>query len=1429
MTKFLRQDGKLKNDSNFNLPGYAISITLGFVRSGVVFIPAIFRGILLIRLFFPASFLFSQHTYVPDYGDPLKESWRWTIFNELSAKGVRSIAESSDGNIWFGLNNGIIRYNGHVWKEYNRNNGFISSTVYHLISSNNQIYAGTDTGLYVFKNEHWKKIFPLGVHPKNNRLQKINCLRKLQDGSVIASVGGGLYKGLVTFYHNKTTFLASQKAVKRLGSISGIELQVVPDDKCLNSSFCVEEVFQDTQHRTWIWASEGKDEGKIFYYTLSGDKSQNIHYSKNFTPADGLVKGENVKFVEDRKGNIWTVNSDINITVNIFNGSKWTCHRLKGGNTHYSVFNVNGNIWIGGYAVLYIHENGIWKKYQRPTTAIPESNITLYKDNNGYLWIIGIQNDVIRVDYFNKKWASFNSLNFQCEDMSDNLWFLSVDGKVVVKKENNWFYYSTNDGLPDAPVKIFCSKNGLICCAGSYNKEASVSYFNGRDWARHVFPMLSWGIDYRAVFEDNDGNLWIGASANIDRGKGQEGGVLKIENPGTSIQKISHYKPDDKILRQAYGFAQTKDGTIWIAGSCTNYFSNGKWNEFTDIKKLNQYSNCIGNTPDGVLWIGSRMSGIFCYDNKTWKNFDVENGLKSNTIISILPISKNNIWIATNRDFCRFDGKNWTTEILPEYLILSREGGDIQIQKDGTLWINRSSRDWKRRALNNNTVEKEDIEYFSTFSYKEDTLKPDTKILSYSKEVPSSGNTLIEWTGIDTWNTTPALKLQYSYRLNGGNWAEYSYKSNVTFLKLKDGKYKFEVKARDMDFNTDPSPAFIEFRVRPPVWKQAWFIILILLFLIIIIAYQYSVIKQKKYLQRFNVQLENHSDEIERKNVLLKEQQDQILHQIILEKERHQSKIRFFTNISHEFRTPLTLIAGVIENFTGNTFKTNPAVFQNHLTAIKRNTNRLLSLINQLMDFRKMENDSIALKVSESDIVRFMNDICYSFKEFAKRHHIKLKFHSHFESLEGWFDPDKLEKISYNLISNAIKFTNEGGSIFIKLNTVNNNEYVELIIEDTGIGIVENEIKKIFEPFYQVADNVSVKYDGTGIGLYLVNSLVDLHHGKMQVESTTDKKLQAKQGFSTRFTITLPFNKSRYEEKEIGQSGQPIYAYKDSIYDDSNPELNDVIGPIEDIELPNKRTVPLILVIEDNEDLRRFMVNSLDQYYKVINSGNGDKAFDLIIKHIPDLIISDIMMPGMSGTDLCYKIKNDIRISHIPVLLLTARITDENKMEGFQIGADDYITKPFNMSLLVARIKNILAIRLSLRRKFNNEKFSQPDEVHISSMDKQFLQKVKTIVEKNYTNHLFSVELLSDEVGISRRHLLYKLQNLIDMTPTDYIKVFRLNMAARLLAAKKASISEIVDEVGFSDISYFSKCFAHHFGMTPTAYIKTYYKGEDIQ
>jgi DNA-binding response OmpR family regulator len=457
---------------------------------------------------------------------------------------------------------------------------------------------------------------------------------------------------------------------------------------------------------------------------------------------------------------------------------------------------------------------------------------------------------------------------------------------------------------------------------------------------------------------------------------------------------------------------------------------------------------------------------------------------------------------------------------------------------------------------------------------------------------------------------------------------------------------------------------------------------------------------------------------------------------------------------------------------------------------------------------------------NRGDIIKFMGDIHLNFKKFAQKQNIELLFNNSNETLEAWFDSDKLEKICFNLISNAIKFTPEGGKI--KLSIKANESYYKIIVEDTGIGIPAHEIEKIFDPFYQTRLSRKSSIEGTGIGLALVKSLVELHHGTLFVRSFTKDTIPEGVEFSTYFEIKLPLGMDFLRPDEIitddGKKEnmaylKPLIQMPDDDFDDDT-----LVGVDEAIE---SREKPIVLFIEDNEELRKFVVQSLHYQFTIELAANGREGLAKAIELIPDIVVSDVMMPEMSGIELCEAIKCDQRISHIPVILLTARSADEHYMEGYASGADDYVVKPFNMVLLAARITNLISIRLLLKKQFNRDLTSKPANMIENKVDSEFLKKVIAIIEEKMSESEFNVDALSSEIGMSSRHLLNKLQSLTDNTPVELIRILRLKRAVELLNEQKLSISEIAYDVGFSSPAYFSRCFQKLYNQSPTDYLSS--------
>ena len=505
-------------------------------------------------------------------------------------------------------------------------------------------------------------------------------------------------------------------------------------------------------------------------------------------------------------------------------------------------------------------------------------------------------------------------------------------------------------------------------------------------------------------------------------------------------------------------------------------------------------------------------------------------------------------------------------------------------------------------------------------------------------------------------------------------------------------------------------------------------------------------------------------------------------------------KTEFFTNISHEFRTPLTLIIGPLEKLMDNDQMES---VQREYNLIHKNAKKLLSLINQLLDLSSIDAGKMKLEVENFDFINFIKGILASFQSLAEVKNIKIEFHSDKENLELYIDKDKMEKIISNLLSNALKFSSENGHILVSV--FKKDSKVEISVEDDGIGIAEQDIKNIFNRFYK-SKSSSIQ-EGTGIGLALVKELVEMHYGTIKVKSRINE--------GTQFHIEIPQQEDLY--KKFLVTGKPEVEIK-------LKPTSQKIEEEEKIENEINLDTPRILVVEDNIDLLNFITENISKQYTVYKSSNGKQGLQKAFEIIPDLIISDIKMPEMDGIELCQKIKSDERTNHIPVILLTARSTLENKMEGLETGADDYITKPFKVQELRVRVNNLIEQRKKLREQFRKEFLLEPKDIKVASADEKFLNRILKILEQNYINENFTSDEFSKKAGLSRMQLHRKLHALTDQSSSEFIRNFRLKRALKLLSAKKGNISEIAFEVGFSNPSYFTECFKGLFGFSPSEY-----------
>ncbi|MEZ7936612.1 MAG: substrate-binding domain-containing protein [Paludibacteraceae bacterium] len=557
-----------------------------------------------------------------------------------------------------------------------------------------------------------------------------------------------------------------------------------------------------------------------------------------------------------------------------------------------------------------------------------------------------------------------------------------------------------------------------------------------------------------------------------------------------------------------------------------------------------------------------------------------------------------------------------------------------------------------------------------------------------------------------------------------------------------------------------------------------------------------------RHKNRINTELEKTNIEINRQKEVLSEQRDQLVTLSKNMEDATQAKLVFFTNISHEFRTPLTLISGPLDNIATN--EKLSAEGKKMVRLMKRNVHILLKLIDQIIEFRRYENGKMQMYFTYNDLKIFVGKICGSFVVMSKRKRIHLKFVVDNEDFMVWFDTDKVEKICYNLISNAIKFTPENGSVTVRLSkeVVNEEDFAQITVTDTGIGISDEHISEVFGRFFRVDNSLA----GSGIGLALTKALVEQHNGSIGVESTIGK--------GSTFHFSIPF-----KQKNISVTEQyPVLQVSNVNFDDIflTDLEDDIVTEEEQHEQSGKQR---ILIVEDNYDVRNYVKSILQGNYNIVEASNGKDGLLKALKTVPDLIISDVMMDGMNGFELCKAVKENINTSHIPVVLLTAYALDEQRVTGFESGADAYIPKPFNEELLKIRVRKLLENREKLKVFFKkNLTFGEKKE-SLTEIDKTLISKFRTTVEENLSDSELSVDVIGQELGMSRVQLYRKIKSLTNFAPNELVRNLRLKKAEHLIISSNKNISEIAYETGFSSPSYFSKCFKEYFNESPTDFM----------
>ena len=898
-----------------------------------------------------------------------------------------------------------------------------------------------------------------------------------------------------------------------------------------------------------------------------------------------------------------------------------------------------------------------------------------------------------------------------------------------------------------------------------------------------------------ALMEDDKGRIWIASlggglqcleplSGTFETYTSNNSALL--ENNVTSLCWV-----DDNTL--FFGTASQGVGTMDMRTREIKKIQG----QSGSMKLSNDAVNHVYKDSRGLVWIATR-EGLNVYDTRRHMFLDLSPvaEAKGSFIAAITEDQERNMWVSTSRKVIRVtvasDGKG-------SYLFDSRAYNS----EDGLQNCDFNQRSIK--TLHNgiiaigglygvNVFAPDHIRYnkmlpnvmFTGLSLFDEAVKVGQSYggrVLIEKELNDVENVEFDYKqnifsvsfASDNYNLPE--KTQYMYKLEGFNndWLTLPLGvHNVTFTNLAPGKYVLRVKAINSDGYVGIKEATLGIVVNPPFWMSWWAYLLYTVGLVIVLFLaRYRMLKRER--EKFHLQ--------------------QIENEVAKNEEINNMKFRFFTNVSHELRTPLTLIISPLE---GMLKETTDELQSTRLQLMYRNAQRLLHLVNQLLDFRKGEMSTHQLSLSEGDIISYVHSVCNSFLLMADKKHIQFSFFSGIDTFSMAFDADKVGKIVMNLLSNAFKFTPEGGRVTVMIEHVAGTpDILEIKIADTGIGISDVDKEHIFERFYQAGHKGVEETTGNGIGLSLVRDFVTLHEGEVKVFDNI--------GMGSVFVIQFPVKHVETQVQLPEETGM-------SAGDEEDKEMKE-----EAREETERKNFPLLLIVDDNEDFRIFMRYSLELQYRVKLAVNGKEAWEMMQEELPDLVISDVMMPQMDGNELCRLIKQDKRTAHIPVILLTARQNTEAKLEGLQTGADDYVTKPFNMTILVLRIRKL--IELSRYHRVTQGMIDPaPSEIVITSLDEKLIEKAIKYVEDNMSRTELSVEELSRELGMSRVHLYKKLLQITGKTPIEFIRVIRLKRAAQLLRESQLHVSEVAFEVGFNNPKYFSRYFKDEFGVLPSVY-----------
>ncbi|MGB4415150.1 MAG: two-component regulator propeller domain-containing protein [Paludibacter sp.] len=1319
---------------------------------------------------------------------------------ELSNSLINAIYQDKRNYIWIATEDGLNKFDGMRFTVYKNKQGDKTTIKNNYVralyeDSSGKFWIGCVNGLNWY-NRAEDSFTEVELYNKNEKIQPhITSIIESKSHEIWITTSG---QGIIHINKNSKVYQVDNQLSSKL---------------C--SRFLI-SVFEDSKGNFWI-ASE--NQGLNLYSPLTGEV-------KVFKAPESIGSNQISSICEDNKGNIFV--GTLTGGLFRFNHSTFKFDAIKCENTSEILpvksllFDRQNRLLVGtdGRGMkIYNYKTNSLNDFQIPSMPFDFSKLkihAIFEDKTGNIWTGLFQKGVFlspnnpnKFNYWGFKSFERNVIGSSCvmsllEDKNNMLWVgTDNDGIYSVNKSGHSIHYPhTNLGtsVSNTIMSMIEDNNGTIWLGSYLNGLARFEKSNGKCTYFNNKSESNATSNNRIIClaKDNKNQLWIGTN-------GAGAYVFDISKQAYTKHFSQSESGKFKLLGDWINSVFCdRDGIIWFGtydGICFFDPNTNKTGSYTIKDKVipGNIVYTINEDHKGNLWIGT-TEGLACFNKKTQKSklYTMNDGLPSNVICGILEDENGNIWLSTHMGISKlivaenkfvnhyafdglqgnefsmgaafkssdgqmiFGGINGVTFFYPSEI--NDQRAPLQLFLTGLYVLDKPVKKGKQLGGD---------EIINTF------ISDVTKIhLNYKDNMFS-----LEFSTFDFVNSG---RIYYRYKLVDLNskWMNTEQGVNrINFTNINYGTYKLKVMACIQD-NMSPEKEF-EIIISPP-WYLSWWAKLLYFCLFVMIVWAIYRYVSERIKTRQEMMQREHAEQI------------------------NEAKLQFFINISHEIRTPMTLIISPLEKLIS---ENEDKELQKIYLMMYRNAQRILRLINQLMDVRKIDKGLMFMKFREIDIVCFVDDLMQIFEYQSSRRNISFRFEKELSELKVWIDLNNFDKVLLNILSNAFKFTPDGGEIVVKLKTGHDvsterplRNYFELIVSDTGIGIEEDKIEKIFERFYQIDNYQTNSNFGTGIGLHLSRSLVELLHGTLKARNRTD-------GVGSEFIIRLPLGRDHLTASEIvnDPSFIPSAFIPDTVLFEEN------INEEDDSKQIKPKTKYRILVVDDEEDIRHYIKKELSPIYKISECANGKEALTYILKVKPDLVICDVMMPEMDGFTLCKKLKSNININHIPIILLTAKSTDEEKAEGLDFGADAYLVKPFNVKLLKKLIANIIDNRERLEIKLSDSEENQSliKPVVLQSYNQTLLEKIIKIINENIADPDLNVEMLASRVGMSRVHMHRKLKELTNQSARDLIKSIRLKQAAELLQNQKLTISEVGYALGFSNLSHFSNTFKEFYGVSP--------------